>query len=163
MGRSRWAGAFCTAASSGMAAEPEAQVLPASDPTAAALLKAYATELAEQGIGRPVDRVQTISSEYEDPHGTFVVLYAEGEPVACGGIRPLPDDGVAEVKRMYVAPHARGQGLGRRLLARLEDEARKRGYKRVRLDTAAPLSAAQSLYRRAGYREIDDYNGNGAA
>jgi drug/metabolite transporter (DMT)-like permease len=64
---------------------------------------------------------------------------------------------------MYVAPEARGRGIGRRLLERLEDEARVLGYKRLRLDTGAQLNEAQELYRSAGYREIDDYNGNSAA
>src|SRR3954452_18533139 len=64
---------------------------------------------------------------------------------------------------MYVGPDARGRGVGARLLRRLEDEARTLGYKTLRLDTAAPLSEAQALYRGAGYREIGDYNGNSAA
>ena len=64
---------------------------------------------------------------------------------------------------MYVVPEARGRGLGARLLQRLEDEARRLGYRRLRLDTGAALTPAQGLYRRAGYHEIPDYNGNKAA
>jgi drug/metabolite transporter (DMT)-like permease len=82
--------------------------------------------------------------------------------VACGGIRALPD-GSAEIKRMYVVPDARGRGIGAQLLARLEDEARRLGYGRLRLDTASKLTEAQALYRSAGYEEVDDYNGNTAA
>jgi drug/metabolite transporter (DMT)-like permease/GNAT superfamily N-acetyltransferase len=131
-----------------MTSELDVQALATSDPTAAALLHSYASELAEGGVARPPDRVETIASEFEDPEGTFLVVWADGEAVACGGIRSL-GDGTAEVKRMYVAPEARGQGVGEDLLKRLEAEAARRGYKRIRLDTARTLTAAQALYRNA--------------
>lgn len=145
-----------------MAEALDARLLGTSDPTAAALLSAYAAELDERAIERPPDRVVTLPAEFEHPHGAFLVVYDAGEPVACGGVRPL-GDGIAEIKRMYVAPRARGRGIGARLLSRLETEARALGYGRVRLDTAAELTEAQALYRAAGYREIPDYNGNPAA
>jgi drug/metabolite transporter (DMT)-like permease/GNAT superfamily N-acetyltransferase len=146
-----------------MATELDVRAVGTSDPTAATLLRSYAGELADHEVEREPARIETISSEYEDPDGTFLVVYDDlGRPVACGGIRSL-GDGVAEVKRMYVVPEARGEGIGAQLLKRLEDEARRRGYSHLRLDTAAPLTAAQALYRRAGYREIPDYNGNAAA
>src|SRR4051812_34837253 len=161
--RSRSAVALSIAASRSMAAELDVRAVGTSDPTAAALLSSYAGELADQEVEREPGRVTTIASEYEEPCGTFLVVYDDvGRPIACGGIRSL-GDGVAEVKRMYVVPDARGEGVGAQLLKRLEDEARRRGYSRLRLDTAAPLTAAQALYRRAGYREIADYNGNVAA
>lgn len=133
-----------------------------ADRDATDLLTEYANELHDRGVGRPPERVETIPDEYAAPHGAFLVLYEDGEPVACGGIRSL-GDGVAEVKRMYVRPAARGQGIGLRLLTELEREARALGYLRVRLDTAAPLHQAEALYRKAGYRDIPDYNGNSAA
>jgi drug/metabolite transporter (DMT)-like permease/GNAT superfamily N-acetyltransferase len=133
-----------------------------ADPVAAALLRAYTEELEERSIGRPADGVDTPESEYEEPHGTFVVLYEGGRPIGCGGIRAL-GDGVGEVKRMYVVPEARGHGNGAGLLGALEAEARRLGYRRLRLDTAEPLRAATALYRGAGYRDIPDYNGNTAA
>ena len=145
-----------------MAAELDARLLAASDPTAAVLLNSYAAELDRLGVDRSCHRTETVAAEYEEPQGVFLVVYEDDNPVACGGIRAL-GDGTAEIKRMYVAPEARGRGVARGLLLRLEDEARRLGYEHVRLDTAAPLTAAQALYRRAGYREIGDYNGNEAA
>jgi drug/metabolite transporter (DMT)-like permease/GNAT superfamily N-acetyltransferase len=144
-----------------MATDLEVRHVPASDPAAAALLHAYATEVADRVVREP-DRVATVPAEYEPPSGTFIVLYDDARPVACGGIRSL-GDGIAEVKRMYVDPDARGNGVGARVLTQLEDEARKLGYGRLRLDTAASLTAAQALYRSSGYTEIADYNGNPAA
>jgi GNAT superfamily N-acetyltransferase len=144
------------------ATELDVRPLATSDPSATALLDAYAVEIESRFVQRPASRVATHAGEYVEPAGTFLVVYDDGEPVACGGIRALPD-GSAEVKRMYVLPAARGRGIGAQLLARLEDEARRLGYRRVRLDTASSLTEAQALYRAAGYREIGDYNGNTAA
>ena len=100
--------------------------------------------------------------EFEPPNGVFLVAYDGEHPVACGGLKRL-DDWTAEIKRMYVVPENRGRGLARRMLERLEDEARDGGYGFVRLDTGDRQPHALALYRSAGYREIPDYNGNPAA
>jgi drug/metabolite transporter (DMT)-like permease/GNAT superfamily N-acetyltransferase len=126
------------------------------------LLSAYAEEIDERFVARPACRVETVPDEYVEPAGTFLVAYEGDRAIACGGIRALPD-GAAELKRMYVVPDARGRGVGRLLLERLENEARRLGYRRLRLDTATSLREAQALYRSAGFREIPDYNGNPAA
>jgi drug/metabolite transporter (DMT)-like permease/GNAT superfamily N-acetyltransferase len=151
-----------TAASTSTAAELDVRPLAASDPAAATLLNSYAREIEERFVNRPACRVETVAGEYMEPGGTFLVVYDDGRPIACGGIRALPD-GSAEVKRMYVVPDARSRGVARMLLARLEAEARRLGYRRLRLDTASQLHEAQALYRSSGYRAIDDYNGNAAA
>jgi ribosomal protein S18 acetylase RimI-like enzyme len=70
---------------------------------------------------------------------------------------------VAEIKRMFVRPAARGRGLGRRVLDELESAASELGYRRLRLDTAVSMTTAMALYRAAGYRDIPDYNGNSYA
>ena len=98
-------------------------------------------------------------SDFTPPGGTFLVIYAGGKPVAGGGVK-RDDDGVAEIKRMYVVPAARRQGLGRQLLEALEDRARELGYARIRLDTGARQPHAQAMYERAGYHPIENYNGN---
>jgi GNAT superfamily N-acetyltransferase len=79
--------------------------------------------------------------------------------VGCGGIKQL-DDETAELKRIYMSEAARGQGLGRRLLQRLEALARELGYERVRLDTGDLQPEALALFRSAGYVDIPDYNDN---
>ncbi|WP_182524154.1 helix-turn-helix domain-containing GNAT family N-acetyltransferase [Nocardioides dongkuii] len=93
------------------------------------------------------------------PAGAFVVAVSDGAPVACGGVQPI-GEGVGEVKRMWVDDAWRGAGLGSRLLRRLEDEALRRGYGVVRLDTHRTLTEALAMYARAGYVEIDRYNDN---
>ena len=85
-----------------------------------------------------------------------VVLVArdeDGTPLGCGALRDL-GDGVAEVKRMYVLPAARGRGVSKAVLAALEDAARERGWTTLRLETGPRQPEAVGLYTGAGYREI---------
>lgn len=78
---------------------------------------------------------------------------------ACVALRPL-GDGVAEMKRMYVRPQHRGEGLGRKLAEAIIQAATDRGYKSVRLDTLPHLHTAIAMYRKMGFQEIAPYNDN---
>ena len=93
------------------------------------------------------------------PSGVLLLARADGEPAGLGGVRYL-DTEIAEVKSMYVAPAFRGTGLGRRILARLDEIALEHGCRAVRLDTSDYLTPAVGLYRSAGYREVPAYNEN---
>ncbi|CAA9313762.1 MAG: Histone acetyltransferase HPA2 and related acetyltransferases [uncultured Friedmanniella sp.] len=90
-----------------------------------------------------------------------VVLVArddDGTALGCGALRPLGDD-AAEVKRMYVVPAARGGGVGRTVLAALEDAARAHGWTTLRLETGPRQPEAIALYGGAGYRPIGPFGG----
>jgi GNAT superfamily N-acetyltransferase len=102
----------------------------------------------------------TTPDEMVPPHGVFLVGYENGEPIAIGGLRPLDDDGVCEIKRMYVVPNARSRGAGRALLAALEDAARGLGYQRARLDAGPEQRHSRALFAKTGYVEIARYNDN---
>lgn len=91
--------------------------------------------------------------EVAEGRGTFVIVYRDGAPVGCGALRRL-DPNTAEVKRMYVSPAVRGQGLGRRLVAALEAEARALGVRRLVLETGIRQVAALALYRATGFQPI---------
>jgi GNAT superfamily N-acetyltransferase len=93
------------------------------------------------------------------PNGVLLLARVDGEPAGLGGVRHLDTD-VAEVKSMYVAPAFRGSGLGRRILARLDEIAIEHDCHAVRLDTSDYLTPAVGLYRSAGYREVPAYNEN---
>ncbi|HEX6782436.1 MAG TPA: GNAT family N-acetyltransferase [Solirubrobacterales bacterium] len=93
------------------------------------------------------------------PNGVLLLATVDGKPAGLGGVRHLDTD-VAEVKSMYAAPAYRGTGLGRRILARLEETALERGCHAICLDTSDYLTPAVGLYRSAGYREIPAYNEN---
>ncbi len=89
--------------------------------------------------------------------GVFLVVSLNGTPVGCGAVRLIaPDTG--ELKRMYLSPAARGKGLGRRLIAALESEARALGAKRLVLETGTRQSAAIALYRATGFQPIPLYD-----
>ena len=93
------------------------------------------------------------------PRGAWLVGRQGSEAVACGGVRLLSPE-VCEIKRMYVAPTARGRGVARDLLTRLEAAGAVLGATIARLDTGREMAGAVALYRGAGYAEIADYNGN---
>ena len=97
--------------------------------------------------------------ELMPPAGALLLAYDGGEAVACGAVHVIAP-GVAEVKRMFVAPRARGRGMGRALLDALERAAVTLGCDVARLDSTEPLAEAMALYRSAGYVEIGDYNRN---
>ncbi|HET9073247.1 MAG TPA: GNAT family N-acetyltransferase [Solirubrobacteraceae bacterium] len=101
-------------------------------------------------------------TELNPPHGVFLVGYADGEAVCCGGIKRL-EPGVCEFKRMFVIPAWRSRGVGRQLLGALEARAVLLGFTVARLDTGHRQPDAQHLYASAGYREIPNFNANNVA
>lgn len=93
---------------------------------------------------------------YFPPDGRLVLAIKETRVAAIACLKWLRDD-VAEIKRMYVRPEYRGQGVGRALLETLLEEAERIGYPRVRLDSARFMKEAHALYRSAGFAEIEPY------
>jgi len=100
-----------------------------------------------------------LPSELRAPTGTYLVGWQGQIALAGGGVRRF-DEGVAEIKRMFVRPAARSHGVAGELLTALECAARAMGYRTVRLDTGPKQPHAESLYRRVGYAPIAAYNGN---
>jgi GNAT superfamily N-acetyltransferase len=94
--------------------------------------------------------------EFRPPNGRFLVGVLDGIAVAMGGWRRLPD-GRAEIKRMYVAPHARGQGLAEQLLAELERTAAAAGIGRAVLNTGPAQPEAIALYAKHGYEPVPGF------
>lgn len=92
----------------------------------------------------------------------LVAREADGTAVGCGALREL-EPGVAELKRMYVIPAARGRGLSRRILAALEAAALERGWTTLRLETGTRQPEAVRLYESAGYRAIPAFGAYVAA
>lgn len=97
------------------------------------------------------------ATELSEPAGLLLVARLRGEPVGCGALK-LHGAEPAEIKRMWVAPSARGLGVGRRILAELERHAHRHGADLVRLETNQTLREATGLYRSAGYMEVDRFN-----
>lgn len=132
-----------------------------SAPEAREAMRQYFGELASrfpEGFD-PGDAYESAASEFKPPDGVFLVALRGREVVGCGALRSL-GPATAEVKRMWIAPACRGRGLGRRLLGRLEAEARDAGCSRVVLDTHGTLAEARALYTSAGYAPTEAYNDN---
>lgn len=91
------------------------------------------------------------------PAGCFVVARLDGCAVGCGALK-RSDKTTGEIKRMWTAPSARGQGVARRVLQTLEAIAQEFGLKTLRLETNRTLKEAQALYRQEGYQEVAPFN-----
>ncbi len=150
-----------------MASELQFRHVPLVHPDAAAIVAAMTAEVAElyADIGLDLDAPDMPKAgpaELVPPGGTFLVGYRGAVAVCGGGVKRLPD-GACEIKRMYVVPGARRQGVARVLLRALENAARALGYRVVRLDTGPRQSHAVGLYSSEGYAPIANFNGNPVA
>jgi DNA-binding MarR family transcriptional regulator/GNAT superfamily N-acetyltransferase len=122
-------------------------------------IQQYMAELAqrfETGFD-PARSTQVPVEDLAPPAGLLLVARRREQPLGCGGLK-FHEGGRADLKRMWVAPEARGVGLGRRLLALLEHHAAAAGATILRLETNGSLAEAIQMYRSAGYREVDAFN-----
>lgn len=133
---------------------------PAGD-AAQACIRAYFAELQTR-IEGGFDPGQSVSAHPEElvpPAGCFLLATRGGQAIGCGGLK-VTAPGVGEIKRMWVAPTARGMGVAQRLLTALETQALALHLKVLQLDTHGSLTEARKLYARNGYVEIPAYNDN---
>jgi putative acetyltransferase len=101
----------------------------------------------------------SLPGAYAPPRGRLLLAGAPGAAFGCIALRPL-DDSAGELKRMYVQPARRGEGWGRRLAVEIIAQARGAGYRELKLDTLARLSAARALYAELGFSECAPYYAN---
>jgi len=106
----------------------------------------------EVALSRDPDATDMMS-----PRGAFFVAMSDGLPLGCVGLKGTGSE-LAEIKRLWVAPSARGLGVGRRLMDAAENAARNLSVKIVRLDTNSALAEALQFYRSTGWTEIDRFN-----
>ena len=148
-----------------LAADPgpdlRVEQVPITHPDAQLLVEAVQQEYVVRYGGRDVSPMR--ASELAPPWGSFLLAYLEGRPIATGAwrfrddVERLGSTRPAEVKRMYVAPEGRRRGLARRLLAHLEDDARRAGAEVMILETGTSQPEAMALYVAAGYEPIEPF------
>ncbi len=120
------------------------------------LILEYASSLGVDLSFQDLDReLATLPSFYE----LILVANEGGRAAGCVALRRL-DESTCEMKRLYIRPELRGRNLGRTLAERIIDEARHRGYTRMRLDTLPTMTAAIPLYESLGFVEIGPYRFN---
>jgi GNAT superfamily N-acetyltransferase len=134
--------------------------VPLDDPAATTLVAALFDDLNErygdEDDGGEGWYAEVTPERVQPPDGVFVVARWDGEPLGCGAVKRI-DATTAEVKRMYTAPHGRKKGVARAVLGHLEDEARRLGYTRMRLETGEEQPEAVALYESAGWHRITSY------
>jgi len=104
--------------------------------------------------------MEALPGPYAPPDGAILLADVHGEPVGGMAVRPLGEEDVCEMKRLYVMPAHRGRGIGRALASAIIEKARTLGYDAMRLDTVASMTAARRLYRSLAFEERDAYYHN---
>jgi DNA-binding MarR family transcriptional regulator/GNAT superfamily N-acetyltransferase len=137
----------------------DVQIEDPRSPAARFCIESYFGELETRFDGGfdPSRSISADAAELTEPAGLLLVARLRDEPIGCGALK-LHNRKPAEIKRMWIASAARGLGVGKRILAELEQHARQRGVRRVRLETNKTLREAMSLYRSSGYTEVDPFN-----
>ncbi|MBP0484138.1 bifunctional helix-turn-helix transcriptional regulator/GNAT family N-acetyltransferase [Sagittula salina] len=133
--------------------------VPPSDPRARACLEEYYAELGRRfrsGFDVTLS-ADPDASDMTAPRGAFLIALCDGMPIGCVGLKGT-DKGYFEIKRLWVAPSARGMGLAGRLMDAVETRAAALGGTLLRLDTNSALPEAVAFYRKRGWREIERFN-----
>jgi ribosomal protein S18 acetylase RimI-like enzyme len=128
---------------------------------ARALFRAYAEsldfDLCFQDFEAELD---ALPGDYAPPKGALLLAEVDGTVAGCVALRPMDEDGICEMKRLYVRPPFRRDGVGRALASAIVDKAEALGYDSMRLDTVESMTAARRLYASLGFEERDSYYHN---
>ena len=105
------------------------------------------------------EEIAHMPGHYGPPGGSILLAFVNDKPAGCVALRRL-EEGICEMKRLYVRPEYRERGIGKALSEKIIEEAGKIGYVKIRLDTLRSMKEANSLYRGQGFREIKPYRYN---
>jgi putative acetyltransferase len=141
----------------------ELRIVPPETPEALAQLRALLLEYAASLGGHLCFdgfqlELRQLTASYGPPAGRLLLATVGDEPAGCVALKPV-DASVCELKRLYVRPAFRGQGLGRSLARHALSEAGRIGYRIARLDTLPSMTSARALYRSLGFQALPDEGG----
>ena len=106
------------------------------------------------------EELKNLPGKYVKPDGRLLLALVDGEVAGCAAMREL-EPGICEMKRLYIRPESQGRGLGKQLVETVIDEARKSGYRKLRLDTHPPkMGKAVSIYESRDFKPIPAYYHN---
>ncbi len=140
-------------------------ICPEDNARVAYIIRTVMTAYGAVGEGYSIQdpEVDAMFEANDDPRACFLVLETTGGALlGCGGIAPLRggDPDTCELKKMYFLPEARGQGMGRKLVEVLENEARQRNFRYMYLETIAAMQEANRLYQRLQFESLPGPMGN---
>lgn len=125
------------------------------------MFREYESELGENLCFQSFEEeLKDPLKKYGAPEGALYLALWNFQAAGCIAFYPMEDEGVCEMKRLYVRPSYRKTGTGRALVALLMEKAKEAGYKKMRLDTLERLDAAIVLYKQFGFREVAAYYEN---
>ena len=113
-------------------------------------------DLTFQSIDEELD---SFPEKYEESDGAFYIAKDGTKVIGCIGLRKI-QTGICEMKRLYVKDDYKGSGLGKKLIKTIIEEAKKKGYEKMRLDTLPKMKTAQKLYKEFGFVEVTQYTVN---
>jgi ribosomal protein S18 acetylase RimI-like enzyme len=124
------------------------------------LFSEYASSLGIDLSFQDFDReLAALPGDYAPPNGCILIARKESEAVGCVAMRKISNE-TCEMKRLYVRPGFRGKGVGNSLALSVIQEAKRKGYHKMRLDTLSSMIEALALYESLGFKQIAAYRHN---
>lgn len=105
------------------------------------------------------EELAKLPAKYAEPEGAIYLAKVDGQSAGCVALWKL-EEGVCEMKRLYVTPSFQGLGLGKKLAYVIMEEAQQKGYTKMKLDTLRRLESANRLYKSLKFSETNPYNYN---